>query len=204
MVTMINDSLLEERLRAERAVTGADRYDEVWDGVYMMAPLPNNEHQLLVGRLTRILDEIVTDQALGQALPGVNVSDRRDAWEHNYRVPDVAVFLNGTQAINRDRFWQGGPDFAIEIVSHNDKSREKLAFYGHVGTRELLLIDRDPWRLELYRLQGEQLQLAATATPDDGAWIESQVLPLQLSLAASAERPRIVAQHRQGDRTWTI
>ena len=124
MVTMICDSLLEERLRAERAASGADGYDEVWEGVHMMAPLPNNEHQLLVGRLTRVLDEIVTDRTLGQVLPGVNVSDRSVGWEHNYRVPDVAVFLNDTRAVNRACFWQGGPDFVIEIVSPQDKARE--------------------------------------------------------------------------------
>jgi hypothetical protein len=29
---------VEKRLRAERQASGADRYDEVWDGVYVMAP----------------------------------------------------------------------------------------------------------------------------------------------------------------------
>lgn len=43
MATMIHDRLLEERLHNERAATGADRYDEIWEGVYMMAPMPNNE-----------------------------------------------------------------------------------------------------------------------------------------------------------------
>jgi Uma2 family endonuclease len=202
MVAMILDSLLEERLRAERAAWGADHHDEVWEGVYMMTPLPNNEHQLLVGRLTRVLDEIVTDGALGQVLPGANVSDRVDDWKHNYRVPDVVVFLNDTQAVNHDTFWHGGPDFAIEIVSHQDKSREKLEFYGRVGTRELLLIDRDPWRLELYRLRDQGLHLAASATADDGSSIASHILPLQVSLQAAADRPRMLVSH--SDRTWTI
>ena len=98
MATTIRDPELEKRLRSERAACGADRYDEVWEGTYMMAPMPNNEHQELVSRLTRIFDEDVGDNDLGIAFPGVNVSDRVDGWEHNYRVPEVAVFLKDSQA----------------------------------------------------------------------------------------------------------
>jgi len=43
--------VLDEReiasLIERRRETGADRYDEVWDGVYVMAPLATNEHQRL-------------------------------------------------------------------------------------------------------------------------------------------------------------
>lgn len=70
MPALINDRQLEQRLRAERAASGADRFDEVWDGVYCLAPMPNHLHQLLVGRWTRALDEIVKDAQLGVVLPG--------------------------------------------------------------------------------------------------------------------------------------
>ena len=45
MTTVILDEALAERLKADRAQRGGDRYDEVWEGVYMMAAMPNNEHQ---------------------------------------------------------------------------------------------------------------------------------------------------------------
>ncbi len=32
------DSDLERRLKTERQLSGADRLDEVWDGVYFMPP----------------------------------------------------------------------------------------------------------------------------------------------------------------------
>jgi hypothetical protein len=38
MATPITDPLTEEQVRAQRAATGADLYDEVWDGVYVVAP----------------------------------------------------------------------------------------------------------------------------------------------------------------------
>src|SRR5262245_24745915 len=90
MATMILDKQLEAQLIAERRASGADRYDEVWENVYMMAPMANNEHQLLIGLWTVVLYDIVSHDQLGQVLPGTNVSDRVEDWTQNYRVPDVA------------------------------------------------------------------------------------------------------------------
>jgi hypothetical protein len=52
--------------------------------------------------------------------------------------------------------WFGGPELAIEIVSPGDRTLEKLDFYARVGTQELLVIDRDPWQLTLYRVNLDQ------------------------------------------------
>ena len=203
MATIIHDRVLQERLQAERAATGADRYDEVWEGDYMMAPMPNNEHQFLVARLTRVLDELVTDDELGIVLPGANVSDRVEGWRDNYRVPDVAVFLNESSAENHGSFWLGGPDLAVEILSPDDLAREKIAFYAQVGTRELLIVDRAPWQLELYRLEDTKLELVSSVMPDDGSTIELQTCDLTLGLQASDARPQIIAA-KPGGRSWTI
>ena len=50
------------------------------------------------------------------------------------------------------------------IVSRDDHSREKISFYEKVGVRELLIIDRDPWQLELFRLASGRLESAGIAT----------------------------------------
>lgn len=44
-----------EELLAERARTGVDVHDEVWEGVLHMAPPPSSGHQRAGGRLYRIL-----------------------------------------------------------------------------------------------------------------------------------------------------
>jgi len=214
MATIIHDKQLEERLRAERVATGADRYDEVWKGTYMLAPMPNNEHQFLVARLTRILDELVTDTDRGMVFPGANVSDRIDDWQSNYRVPDVAVFLHDSVtpgargAENHGAFWFGGPDLAIEIVSANDLSREKLEFYANVGTRELLILDRDPWLLEFYQLRAATLGLVATTTPNEPQPITLETCPLQLALQpndqSSNDRPQLIATSQTDGKIWVV
>ena len=54
MSLMVLDERVAEQLLAERRAWGGDHHDEVWDGVYMMSPLPNNEHQDLVALLTSV------------------------------------------------------------------------------------------------------------------------------------------------------
>ncbi len=122
MSTLIRNSDLEEQLRAERHARGLDRWDEIWEGTYVMPPFPNDEHQFLQSRLNTILDLVIGMRGLGEVRAGVNVSDRVDDWTKNYRCPDLAVFLNGTKARNLKTHWLGGPDFAIEVVSPDDSS----------------------------------------------------------------------------------
>jgi Uma2 family endonuclease len=179
---VILDTRLAEQLRADRAAAGVDRYDEVWEGAYMMAPTPDNEHEWLVSHLASILQDVIGEPGLGEVVPEVHVSDRRDGWNENYRVPDVAVFLNSTSAVNRGSYWQGGPDFAVDVVSPGDRSREKIGFYASVHTREFLVLDREPWQLELYRLSSGSLQLIALNRPNDFKHIQSDVVDLNFEL----------------------
>jgi len=204
MVAMICDPLLEEQLIARRQETGADRYDEVWEGMYVMAPMPNNEHQELVGKLTTILEVVVQWQGLGRVFPGINISDRKDDWQSNYRCPDMAVFLNDTRAENCNTFWYGGPDFAVEIVSPGDRSREKLTFFAAANTRELLLLDRDPWKLELYQLEEGTLRLAGRSTVESPERLASRTVPLSFCLQPGKPRPQVEIRHEDGRQSWTI
>jgi hypothetical protein len=102
MAMMVLDPAEERRLKQQRALTGADRFDEVWEGVYMMAPLANNEHQQFSLQLAAICLAVVPWPDERRVYAGVNVGDREMGWKRNYRCPDVAVFLRGTRA-------RGGP-----------------------------------------------------------------------------------------------
>ncbi|MBX6315906.1 MAG: Uma2 family endonuclease [Isosphaeraceae bacterium] len=53
--------------------------------------------------------------------------------------------------------WCGGrPDFVVEVLSRGDRAHEMLGLCATFGVRALLLIDRDPWALELHSLRGDQ------------------------------------------------
>jgi Uma2 family endonuclease len=204
MDTLIVDPRFSERLIEERRERGADRFDEVWEGVYIMAPLPDDEHQEIATYLSRPFLEVVKDTGSGVVRLGTNLASDPVDWRHDYRVPDVAVFLAGSAAECHGAFWTGPPDFLVEITSPWDKTRKKLGFYGKIAARELLVIDRDPWQLELYRRQGDKLILAAKLVPGEASAIQSAVLPIQFRLLPGSARPTIEVVATDLQRTWNI
>ncbi len=204
MATLVIDPFVEQQIRSQRAEWGADRFDEVWEGIYIMTPVPNLEHQDISTGLSTILRIIIQWAGLGTVYQEINVSDRERGWEQNYRVPDVAVVLNGTQAKFCGTHYCGGPDFLVEIISPDDRSREKLQFYAGIGVAELMLIDRHPWRLELYRLEYGELRLKGTSQPDDASVISSNVLPLSFRLVPGDARPQVEVTHRDGVQRWLV
>lgn len=117
----------------------------------------------------------------------------------------MAVFLAGTKASNCGAFWLGGPDFLIEISSPGERTHDKLPFYASVGVHEALLVNRDPWQLELHRLDEGELRQIAVATVENGVTVTSNTVPLTFRLQISDDRPQIkVAQVADGreQKTW--
>lgn len=204
MALMVLDPTVEEQLIAERHTSGAHRYDEVWEGVYMTAPLANTEHQILQSRLAYAIQSAVGLDGPAIIQAGANVSDRNDDWMHNYRIPDVVVVFPGGAARDCGTHWCGGPDFCVEIASQGDRSRDKLDFYAQIGVRELLMIDRNPWALELYRLSGGRLERIGSSDLTTSDALASSVVPVSFRLAPGALRPRIEVAHRDGTQHWLI
>jgi hypothetical protein len=198
------DRETKARIIAKRRRTGVDRFDEVWNGVYVMSPLANNEHQDIGTGLSSVICFVIAFAGLGRVFNGCNVSDRQTRWKRNYRCPDVAVFLNGKPAIDCGSHWFGGPDFGVEIVSKGDRSRKKFGFYAKVGTRELLIADRYPWALELYVLKGQQFELAGRSKVDDPQTLQCTVLPLRFRLIAGDARPQIEVTRSDGSEQWLV
>ncbi len=202
MSLLVLDKYVERRLRAQRKAWGVDQHDEVWEGVYVMSPIADNVHQALVGGLTAAFHQVIREAGLGDVYPGINVSDRVERWTKNYRTPDVVVILNGSGAQNHGKFWMGPIDFVVEVVSRGDRSRRKLPFYSRIGVRELLLVERNPWRLKLYRHDGQKLQPVGDCEGAGSPPVESAVLPFSFRLVESTERPMILLMHTSDGRTW--
>jgi Uma2 family endonuclease len=202
MNLVINDLYELKRLIRRRRRLGHDRFDEVWDGVYFMSPQPNTEHFVLAGLLTHVLLSAINRDRVIAITPGGNLSDRSEDWTKNFRCPDVLVFLKGNRAEDRGSHWFGGPDFAIEIISPRDRSREKFDFYASVGVGELLLVDRRPWRLELYRLADGVYELIGKSDLARPEILESQTLGLNFRLIPGETRPQIEVTCPADGRTW--
>jgi Uma2 family endonuclease len=204
MTILITDPALASRLRAEREATAGNMHDEVWDGVYVVSPTPNIEHQGLATRLCTALVCAIELPGIGQVFGSINISDREEDWVHNYRVPDASVFLDGNPAKDCGTHWYGGPDFAAEILSPNDLALEKLTFYASVAVRELLIINRKPWSLELFRVDADGRQLTAVdrSSLGDTDPVVSQVLSLSFRLVPGKKRPQIEVTRTDGTARW--
>jgi Uma2 family endonuclease len=204
MALMVLDRDIEKRLKAEREANGLDRYDEVWEGTYMMAPLANNEHQDLQLELASAIKQALRDVEGLRVQAGGNVSDRDAGWLDDYRIPDVVVVFPDGRARDCNTHWCGGPDFCAEIASPGDRSRDKVEFYGRIGVREFLIVDREPWSLELFRLTNGELKSVGRSDVSTSTAISSEVLGLSFKMLSGARRPQIVASHRDGLQQWTI
>jgi len=204
MAIVVLDPYVEDQILAARIGSDGDQYDEVWEGVYIVTPLPNDEHQEIVSSLDFVLQEAVGVPRLGKVRPGVNLSDRDEGWEKNYREPDVAVFLRGGRAINHGTHWQGAADFLVEIISPGERTREKIPFYSSIGVVELLVIDRDPWSLELYRQENGQLTKVGQSTLAAPDVLESRTVGLTFQLLPGEPRPQIQATHPATGRQWVF
>jgi Uma2 family endonuclease len=205
---MVFDPAAAERLLAERRRLGQDRKDEVWNGTYIMSPDPTFSHNLIAFELCSIFSQ--TQKSRGaKAYPGGNVSDRAKSWEQNFRCPDVIVLFPNNQAKNLDTVLVGGPDFAVEILSPHDRAREKLPFYGKIKTRECLYIDREQECVELYCLNGEQMDLVAVLSAKNGVQCHSQVLQLDFCVLRAGEQTFLEVRQlsepmSEPNQTWRV
>ncbi len=150
MSMLILDKDLVSEIKAKRSALGLDKHDEVWEAEIVVMPVPNNQHQTMATDLACAIKLAFGWANPHQIAAGANVSDRVLGWVSNFRAPDVVVYLDSNPARNCVTHWCGGPDFLAEIISDDDRSRDKLTFYASINSREVLIIDRDPWALELY------------------------------------------------------
>jgi Uma2 family endonuclease len=204
MTAMILDANLEERLIEQRRAWGADKFDEVWKGIYLIAPLLNNKHQELAVNFCAILMELMGWKRLANIRAGVNLAVRTGDWTKDYRCPDVAVFLCDTKAENCDSHWRGPADFLIEITSPGDRTHEKIAFYDRIGVEELLIVNREDWILEFYQRQDGRLQQTAESRLPDGNMLNSRKVPLNFRLLPGEKRPAIEVKHTAGEQQWLL
>lgn len=152
-----------------RKLTGADQYDEMWDGVLHMAPVPNRLHQDIEFALEAWLRWYWAPLHEAKVYHQINVASV-GGWPNNYRIPDIVLLSPQRFAIDRNEYFEGAPDVVVEIYSPGDETYDKFTFYADIGVPEVWVIHRDSCMPEVHRLKRRRYkeQLAGT----DG-WIES-------------------------------
>ena len=119
-----------DKLIERRRATGADRYDEVWEGEYHMAPAPHSAH----GQLENTLAALLRPLALRAGL--VPTGSFNLGRPEDYRVPDGGLHVGHPSAV-----WLPTAALVLEIVSPGDESWDKLPFYAAHGVDEVVIAD---------------------------------------------------------------
>lgn len=137
-----------ERLLEERRRAGADRWDEVWDGVLHMVPLPSGTHQRFGGQLYHVLDALAREKGLvGSYETGLF----RPGTDDDYRVPDQVY---ARPDLLSERGVDGPAELVVEIRSPGDETYDKLGFYADLGVGEVLVVHPSEGRAEVFSLRG--------------------------------------------------
>jgi Uma2 family endonuclease len=161
---------------AWRKRTGADRWDEMWDGVLHMPPPPTLDHQDFVGSLETYLRLRWAPGRRAKVYHQAAVAPA-GGWPNNYRVPDLVLLLLPRFAIRRREYLEGAPDVVVEIHSPGDEAYEKLPFYAKLSVREVWVIHRDTKEPEVHLLRrGRYKKQAARA---DG-WLRSPATGVEM------------------------
>ena len=125
-----------------RVRTGADRWDEMWQGVLHMPPMPNRTHQELEGALERWLWYHWAEPQGNKVYHQINVAPI-GSWPNDYRIPDLVLLTPERFDIDHDEYFEGAPTVVVEIRSPGDETLDKMSFYAKLGAPEMWIIDRD-------------------------------------------------------------
>ena len=164
-------------VQAARKQTGADRWDEMWEGVLHMPPMPNRNHQDLEGSLESYLRFYWAPPRQAKVYHQINLA-AIGGWPNSYRIPDLVLLSPQRFAIDRNEYFEGAPDVVVEIHSPGDEAYEKLPFYRDLGVPEVWVIDRDTREPEIHVLKrGRYKKQPATAQ----GWIRSPETGIELA-----------------------
>ena len=129
----------------ERFNTELAQWDELWDGVLHMPPMPNRVHQDFEMDFGNILKWKWGRPKGNRVHHQVNLTtpDDEERWTKNYRIPDLVLLTPDRFHIDKCDYMAGAPLVCVEIFSPGDESYEKLPFYASLGVPEVWIVHRD-------------------------------------------------------------
>lgn len=184
------ESLLDQRRR-----TGADRWDEIWNGVVHMPPMPNREHQDFEGAMETWLREFWAPVCGGKVYHQINVASPGGWPDKDYRIPDLVLLTPERFHIDKNEYFEGAPTVVVEIRSPHDETYEKFDFYARLGVAEVWVVNRDSREAEIHRLSDAGFTLLA---PGDDGWLISPNTGVQLR---GGRRLRLTIQLKDDEST---
>jgi Uma2 family endonuclease len=138
---------------------------ELINGQIYMSPSPTNQHQRILKKILRILDEFVEKQKLGEVF--ISPSDVYLDETSNAVQPDLYfVSMTNKMIVKSDKPNQGIPDMVLEILSKDEKHDliTKKNLYEKFGIKEYWIIDPFTKEAFVYQYLNAAYQLAGKDT----------------------------------------
>ncbi len=155
---------------------------EIIEGELFMSPAPSIKHQLILKRLSQLIDQYVQKNGLGEVLLAPC-----DVIFSNINVmqPDILFISRQNYEIITALNIQGTPDLLIEILSpstiENDRIFKKLV-YEKFGVKEYWLVDPEQETIEGWTLKQGRFQLFQKAQKTE-IFASKLIQGLELDLA---------------------
>jgi len=174
----------------ERKNSDASQWDEMWDGVLHMCPVPTGRHQDLAYDLRDHLKRWWAKPFGNRVCGERNLTTPGDEaeWTKNYRIPDLVLLDPPRFGIDKNAYLAGAPLVVVEIRSPGDESYEKRDFYARLGVPEVWVIDRDTRSPEVFVLSAGGYQKAAA---DAGGWVVSPATGVRMQAAGGKLRVQV-------------
>ncbi len=160
MPTLVLDPMPAEltALLERRRQIGADRHDEMWEGVLHIGPAPLTRHAIVQAAVLRLLAEH-TDPKTQLVVDAFNLGV-----PDNYRIPD-----GGVLSPNPAELYQPTAQLVLEVLSPDDETMAKLPFYAGCKVREVLIVDPSTQRVEWLGLRPDGSYEEVTQSAGTGA-----------------------------------
>ena len=130
--------------REQRRRLGQDRYDEVWEGVYHVAPGPTDGHGYVDSEVAGALRPLARRAGLHH-VTATNLGTADD-----FRVPDGMVLRSKPVGAT----YTDTAALVVEVLSPDDETFAKFAFYAARGVDEVLVADPEGRSVRLWLLRG--------------------------------------------------
>ena len=158
MPSTVKDWTLEE---LHRLPDDGNKYELV-HGELFVTPAPNEEHETIAARLTRLLDPYVAEHGLGAVYrPRAVIRYRGSEVE-----PDLMV---RAERIRRKDSWDDAPTpiLVVEIISPTTRRRDRMQkrdLYREAGVAEYWVIDAESRSVLVVRLGEDDVTATDTLT----------------------------------------
>lgn len=140
-VVILGENAQVQALIAQRRALGQDGHDEVWEGIYHVAPHAALGHGEVEIELALALSPHA--KAAGLKVTGAfNLGEPT-----NFRVPDLGVRVPGARGV-----YLATAAMVVEVLSPDDETFAKFDFYADHGVDEILVADPDSRSIRCWSL----------------------------------------------------